>query len=204
MSVSFPAFERTEKRLLTAEEFLDWLVPGRHADLIDGKIYTHSPVNFRHANLLDFLYFLMTGFVESRKLGKVYKEVVAVRLNSRQVFLPDLSFFTTKQLKKLEPAYAPFAPTLAVEVLSLSSARRDTGPKFSAYEENGVKEYWLLDPIKLQHRFYKRQGEFLVEFAEHDEIIHAQTVPGFWVRRSWLDPENLPDFLTALKEIGIG
>ncbi|MBV9657162.1 MAG: hypothetical protein JO295_03530, partial [Verrucomicrobia bacterium] len=38
----------TERRLWSAEEFLDWLKPKIYADLIDGKKFMHSPVNFRH------------------------------------------------------------------------------------------------------------------------------------------------------------
>ena len=40
----------------------------------------------------------------------------------------------------------PFAPTLVVEALSPNTAERDIGPKFAAYEEHGVNEYWILDP----------------------------------------------------------
>jgi hypothetical protein len=34
---------------LTADDFLDWLSAGVHADLIDGEKFKHSPVNLRHA-----------------------------------------------------------------------------------------------------------------------------------------------------------
>jgi hypothetical protein len=33
--------------LWTAEEFPDWLEPGKHADRIDGERFIHSPVNLR-------------------------------------------------------------------------------------------------------------------------------------------------------------
>ena len=36
-----------ERRLWTADEFLEWLQPGVHSDLIDGEKFRHSPVNFR-------------------------------------------------------------------------------------------------------------------------------------------------------------
>ena len=39
-----------ERELLTAEDFLEWLEPGRGADLLDGEM--HSPVSIRHARLL--------------------------------------------------------------------------------------------------------------------------------------------------------
>ena len=41
-----------KRELLTAEDFLEWLEPGRTADLIDGELFMHSPVSIRHAELL--------------------------------------------------------------------------------------------------------------------------------------------------------
>jgi len=190
-----------ERELWTAEDFLDWLRPGVHADLIDGEKFMHSPVNLRHADLLNFLDHLLRSYIDGKNLGRLYREVVAVRLSTRNVFLPDLAYFTTEQVTRLQPAHAPFAPALVVEALSPWSADRDTGPKFAAYEEHGVQEYWILDPEHLAHRFYRREGELLVEFAGKEEIVHAQSVPGFWLRRSWLNPDKLPSVSSSLAEI---
>ncbi len=191
-----------ERQLWTAEEFLEWLQPGVHADLIDGEKFMHSPVNLRHARLVNFLDRLLAGYLERRKLGELFREVVAVRLSSRNVFLPDLAYFTPEQVARLLPTHAPFAPTLVVEALSPWSEERDVGPKFAAYEEHGVQEYWVLDPETLAHRFYRREGELLVEFAAGEPEIRAQSVPGFfWVRRAWLNPEALPDVAGCLEAI---
>lgn len=193
--------DKEQRQLWTAEDFLAWLEPGVHADLIDGEKSMHSPVNFKHAKLINFLDRLLAAYVELKKRGEVYREVVAVRLGSRNVFLPDLCFFTNEQVARLAPAHAPFAPTLVVEALSPWTADRDTGPKFAAYEEHGVLEYWILDPEHLAHRFYRREGELLVEFATDADRIEAATVPGFWVRRAWLNPDHLPGVAACFAEI---
>jgi Uma2 family endonuclease len=190
-----------ERQLWTAEDFLEWLEPGVHADLIDGEKSMHSPVSLHHAKLLNFLDHLLRSYVEPRKLGELYREVFAVRLSSRNVFLPDLAFFTNEQAARLRPTHAPFAPTLVVEALSPRTGDRDVGPKFAAYEEHGVQEYWVLDPETLAHRFYRREGELLVEFAHGEELIRAQSINGFWVRRSWLNPAALPEVAGCLEEI---
>ena len=191
--------DNVERPLWTAEEFLEWLEPGVHADLIDGEKLMHSPVNFRHANLLNFLDRLLAAYLEAKKLGKLYREVIAVRLSAREVLLPDLCYFTDDQVARLQPTFAPFAPTMVVEALSAWTADRDVGPKFAAYESHGVQEYWVLDPDRLAHRFYRRQGELLVEFAAGAERIDCQTIPGFWVRRAWLNPESLPEVRLCLE-----
>lgn len=192
----------TERKLWTAEEFLDWLQPGVHADLIGGERFMHSPVNLRHAKLLNFLDHLLRSFLEARDVGGLlFREVVAVRLGPRDVFLPDLSWFSPAQVARLAPSHAPFAPAWVAEALSPRTARRDIGPKFTAYEQHGVQEYWTLDPQTLAHRFYALDGELFVEFAQGEEVIRSRQLPGFFVRRAWLDPDALPKVGECLAEI---
>ena len=190
-----------ERELLTAEEFLDWLTPERFADLINGEISMHSPVSIRHADLLNFLNLLLGTYVDRHRLGFLYREVVAVRLSSRNVFEPDLAFYRAERVGHLRDNHIEGAPDLVVEALSPRTAERDTGPKFAAYEEHGVTEYWILDPATLAHRFYRRRGEILMEYGGGASRIESQAVPGFFVLRDWLDPDSHPAVADALAQI---
>ena len=190
-----------ERELFTAEEFLDWLEPGTFADLIDGEIFMHSPVSIRHARLLNFLDFLLRSYLERHRLGELFREVVAVRLGSGSVFQPDLAFLRAERRNIIRDNYLEGAPDLVVEVLSPSTSDRDVGPKFTAYERYGVTEYWVLDPQILAHRFYRRAGDELVEYAAGAAKIESHAVPGFFVLREWLDPERTPSIAEALATI---
>ena len=190
-----------EREILTAQDFLEWLDPGKHADLIDGEITMHSPVTLRHAQLLNFVDHLVRSFVEERDLGQVFREVVAVRLSSRNVFLPDLAYYHLDRLHRLRDAVIDGAPNLVVEVLSPRTADRDVGVKFVEYEQHGVDEYWVLDPETLAHRFYAREGELLVEFAHNHPTIASHVLPGFTMERSWLNPISLPKVRECLETI---
>ncbi len=191
----------TEWELLTARDFLDRLEPGKHADLIDGEVFMHSSVSTRHAELLSFLDALMRYYIDRHELGRLYREVVAVRLSGRNVFLPDLSFYRSSRIEAVKSTHLEGAPDLVVEALSPRTAERDVGPKFAEYEQHGVEEYWVLDPETLAHRFYRRDGEELVEYASGEARIASEVVPGFFVLRSWLDPGALPKLDTALAEL---
>ncbi len=184
---------------MTSEEFLDWLQPGVHADLIAGEIAMHSPVNLRHARLINFADALLRAYLEEEDLGELHRETVAVRLSLRETFMPDLAYFTKAQAARLPETHAPFAPTFVLEALSPATAKNDTGRKFAAYESHGVQEYWILDPQKLEHRFYRRSGDMLEEFGAREERIDSTSIPGFWIKRSWLDPANLPKVSECLK-----
>ena len=190
-----------ERDLLTAEDFLEWLEPGRSADLLDGEIFMQSPVSVRHAELLNFLDRLLGTYVDRHRLGRLYREVVAVRLSSRNVFQPDLAFYRAARQGMIRDNHVEGAPDLVVELLSPGTADRDIGPKFAEYEQHGVIEYWILDPETLAHRCYRRDGELLVEYAQEEARIESQVVPGFFVMREWLDPARLPPIMESMAQI---
>lgn len=127
---------------------------------------------------------------------------MAVRLSQRNVFLPDLCWFAPEQLGQLQPTHAPMAPRWVCEVLSPRTGDRDLGPKFSAYEEHGVQEYWTLDPETLGHRFFFREGEYLQETEPAEGWIASSVIPGFRVHLEWLNPANQPDARDCLAAIG--
>lgn len=187
--------------LLTSEEFLNWLKPGIHADLIGGFVFKRTPVSMPHAHLLNFLDRLLGVYIEEENLGQLFRETVAVRLSTRETFLPDLAYFTNSKITRLPETHAPFAPAFVTEVLSPATAKRDTELKFAAYELHGVQEYWILDPQKLQHRFYKRNVDVLEEFSEHEERVDSVSIPGFWIKRAWLNPAKLPSVSACLAKI---
>jgi len=189
--------------LVSSEQFLDWLEPGVHADLIAGQIFMHSPVTRSHSLYTDFLGRLMGNYIEEFDLGELHREGVAVRLGARDTFLPDLAYFTRAQVARLGEAYVDFAPALVVEVLSPATAKRDRGAKFSAYETHGVQEYWLVDPEKAEHHFYRRTGDIFEEYATDGAArIDAMSLPGFWIKREWLaSVARMPKVAACLAEL---
>ena len=145
----------------------------------------------------------MARYIEEYGLGQLHRETIAVRLGPRDTFLPDLSYFTREQVTRLGETFADFAPVFVVEVLSPATAARDRGIKFSAYETHGVMEYWLIDPDKGEHHFYRRVGDILEEYAaEGGNRIEAMSMPGFWIKREWLaSAERLPSVAACLDEL---
>jgi Uma2 family endonuclease len=60
------------------------------------------------------------------------------------VVQPDICIIC--DLEKLDDAGCLGAPDLIVEILSDSTAKKDYNEKFNLYEENKVKEYWIVNP----------------------------------------------------------
>ncbi len=120
----------------TAEDFLDRLEPVRRADLIEDEKCRHEPASLSHAHLIDFLDELRRRWLrQSGTGGEPYREVVAVKVGQRNVFLPDLCWFDKTQSARLPATHAPIPPRRVCEVLGPLTAHRDEGPEFAAGEQ---------------------------------------------------------------------
>ncbi|WP_370729802.1 Uma2 family endonuclease [Fibrella arboris] len=75
------------------------------------------------------------------------------------------------------------APDLIVEILSRSTTSRDRGIKFEDYAAHGVREYWIIDPVRESLEQYQLD-EATMAFASAatlfvGDTLDALTVPGF-------------------------
>ena len=96
---------------------------GRVCELIDRTLVEKtmgSEEDFLAAILITYL----NNFVLPRKLGAVFGSTAAMRMLTRNVRLPDVSFIRAERWMEWlarRPAVVPFAPDLAVEILSKSN-----------------------------------------------------------------------------------
>jgi Uma2 family endonuclease len=60
------------------------------------------------------------------------------------VVQPDLCIIC--DLDKLDDKGCIGAPDLIIEILSPGNSRKEMKEKYEVYQENGVKEYWLVEP----------------------------------------------------------
>jgi Uma2 family endonuclease len=96
------------------------------------------------------------------------------------VVQPDLCIFCDPA--KMENRAAIGAPDLLVEVLSPGNSRYDLQDKYEVYQEAGVKEYWIVDPIStsVQAAHLAEEGRF-APFATYagDQRLGPRCLPGF-------------------------
>jgi Uma2 family endonuclease len=138
----------------TYADYLTWL-DGEARELIHGFIKMMSPApRMRHANV-SFNLSWQIGAIVKRSKGKckVFYAPFDVRFPKQgetaydkidTVVQPDICVVC--DLSKLDERGCCGAPDMIVEILSISTFKKDITEKFALYEENGVKEYWIVHP----------------------------------------------------------
>ncbi|MBB5325159.1 Uma2 family endonuclease [Anoxybacillus tepidamans] len=96
-------------------------------------------------------------------------------------YIPDLIVVCDKNKIGDERIYG--APDLIVEILSPSTAKHDRITKFQSYEQSGVNEYWIVDPIHETVEIYALQdGQFRqVQMHYKDETICPYIFPSCFI-----------------------
>ncbi len=140
---------------VTYEEFLAWADEDVPAEWVDGEVIMMSPASRRHQEIAKFLAALLTFFVEAKQSGTILIAPFQMKLETRPSGRePDILFVARERLDLLTNTYLNGAADLAVEIISPESRTRDRGDKFYEYEGAGVREYWLIDPVRKQAEFY--------------------------------------------------
>lgn len=188
---------------MTYEEFLQWADEDIYAEWVDGEVIFMSPVSDKHQDLSGFLEALFRHFVEANGNGTVrsgpFQMKLATRPSGRE---PDILFVAKENLSRMKKNYLDGPADLVVEIISPESRSRDRGDKFYEYEEGGVPEYWMLDPIRKQAEFYHLGEDRIYRLMPVDEngIFRSRELGGLWLKVDWLWQEPLPTLLSVLKE----
>ncbi|MBI2301086.1 MAG: Uma2 family endonuclease [Armatimonadetes bacterium] len=176
---------------MTFDEFLAWAAHDEdvRAEWVDGRVVVMSPVSNLHQRLGAWLLRVLSEFVEEHALGEVfYAEYLMkndVRPSGR---LPDLMFVSASHAERVLLNFLDGVPDLAVEIVSPESFERDRADKFDEYALAGVREYWVLDPVRLLADFYQldESGRYREVAPDADGVYHSREIAGLWVRVEWL------------------
>ncbi|MBU1823112.1 MAG: Uma2 family endonuclease [Bacteroidetes bacterium] len=165
--------------------FREWLTGDVKAEFINGETVMHSPVERRHLDATQNLMTLLRVFVHKHDLGAVDSEKALVSL-TRNDYEPDICFWNAQTASSFKDDQMEHpAPDLIVEVLSRSTTGRDRGVKFEDYAAHGVREYWIIDPVRKAVEQYQLDEATMafatvaVLYEDQDHTVTALSVEGF-------------------------
>ena len=146
------------------------LPDGKHAELIDGKIYYMAPPSYKHQKLSGKLYQSIANYIDDNS-GKceVLAAPFAVFLNDDINYLePDISVIC--DLSKMDDKGCHGAPDWVIEIASPTSKPRDYMTKLFKYRSAGVREYWIVDPDKQTTMVYGFEKETVEQYSFGEDV----------------------------------
>lgn len=121
----------------------------KRAELIDGQIYETEPPSILHQRISIALANKIADYIDSKKGDcEVFPAPLAVFLNNDDTTYvePDISVICNNN--KIDDRGCNGAPDMIIEIVSKSSQRMDYLTKLFKYRTAGVREYWIVDPMK--------------------------------------------------------
>ncbi len=147
------------------------LPDGERAELIDGKIYYMAPPNTKHQRLVHFFDREIGNYIQNHKGEcEVFPAPFAVFLseNNENYVEPDISIICDKS--KITDKGCDGAPDWIIEIVSTSSKSIDYFTKLFKYRTAGVREYWIVDPMKELVMVYRFEKEVMEQYSFGEDV----------------------------------
>ena len=158
------------------------LPDGIRAELIEGRIYYMAPPNTRHQKIVSDLHYQIKDFIRKNKGDcEVFPAPFAVFLNrdDTNYVEPDLTIICDEN--KITDKGCNGAPDWVIEIVSPSSRAMDYFTKLFKYRASGVREYWIVDPIKEMVMAYRFEKETMEQYS-FGEDVPAGIYEGFSIK----------------------
>ncbi|GAC1587268.1 MAG: Uma2 family endonuclease [Ktedonobacteraceae bacterium] len=142
-----------------------------------------SPNDF-HQSASNLFATYLTIHVQFKGLGRVYAAPFDVCLSFNTVVQPDVMVILTENVHKITHKGIVGGPDLAIEIASPSTESYDRLVKWNAYAKAGVREYWLVDPLKQRVEVLVLEGETYQSLGmfSDEQLLPSLVVPEFPVR----------------------
>ena len=157
--------ERVQKRLFTVDEYEKMarsgiVKPEEQAELVEGELYSSSPLEPKHAFCIDKL---LSFFSETLKKRAILRVQNPILINNKSELLPDLSIVQNKDYSKAHPLAEDVY--MIIEVSS-GSFDYDKNTKLPVYAAAGVLEVWLINLDREYIDIFRKPSNLTYQFTE--------------------------------------
>jgi len=169
---------------MTADDL--WRMPddGQRHELIRGELTMMTPAGGGHGEIAMRVAFALMTHVKAKQLGTVLAAETGfyIARDPDTVRAPDAAFIARQRVPAagLPAGFIPFAPDIAVEVLSPSDSQLDVDEKIDQWLAAGTASVWVVNPRGKTVTVH-RSGRDPRILREHDVLEGEEVCPGFAV-----------------------
>ena len=167
---------------MTADDLFQLPDDGYKYELVEGELIRMPPTGAEHGQIATNVASLLRNHVKQYNLGVVCAADTGfwLKRNPDLVRAPDASFVAKERIPSegIPRSYWPFAPDLAVEVISPNDRFDDVLEKVAEYFAAGTRLIWVVHP-KTQTVLVYRSLHHVRSLGSDDELSGKDVIPGF-------------------------
>ena len=151
---------------------------GTRRTLIEGRLIEMPGAKPDHSEYQGLLVTFLTIFVLAHKSGKVLPELGCQFTADTKMF-PDVGYVSYARLGDHDMReYLPFAPDLAIEIMSPSNTSEEISEKIDWYLRFGARLIWVVYPRTQKVYVYSTEKPFAI--VDRAGVLSGESVlPGF-------------------------
>ena len=165
----------------TYRDYLELPEDGKRYEVINGElIMTPAPLTI-HQQISLAISARLFNFVNETNCGIVFSAPLDIVLNEINVLQPDILFVSNERKDIITEKNISGAPDLVIEILSPSTAYYDLFDKKELYERFGVKEYWIVDPMRKWIEVYNLKNKKFRQTQKLSQkgVLHSAVLKNF-------------------------
>jgi Uma2 family endonuclease len=166
------------KTLMTVEQFAQMQTADTEDyELVDGELIPLSSATYLHNRIRDLFVYLLWSYFKANPIGQAVGENDC-QIDAGTVRRPDLSIFLGERVQQIEVRRipVPFAPDIAVEILSPSESAVKVRRKVRDYLSAGTSEVWLIDDANGEVQVHTGTG---IRILQGTDALESPLLPGF-------------------------
>lgn len=195
--ITAPALPDVVARDVSADDYLTIYAESHH-EWVQGVVIKMTPVSVHHDLLTAYFRHLFDAYLALNPIGNVRSAPFVMRLEAVDAIRePDLQIILHTNPGQLTDTAMIGPADVCIEVVSGESVARDYGHKFEEYEKAGVREYWIVDPLRQECRFFRLQdtGHYATVLPDQADMCYrSPLLPRLALHVPTLWQEPLPDF----------
>jgi Uma2 family endonuclease len=163
-----------------------------HTEWVEGTVIQLSPITLIHIKLSRLFIILLGEYFKRTKTGQLLFAPFVMKITpdspGRE---PDLHIVLNERAAIVQETMTAGAADVVIEIVSKESQYRDLVEKYEEYQAGGVREYWLVNPLRQDTDFYwlDEEGRYR-RIVPQEGIFHSKVLPQFSLKTALLWDDN--------------
>lgn len=188
---------------VSADEYMQQYAATFH-EWAEGVVIKMSPATLRHTLLIKYFEQLLDAYFTHNPIGRTLIAPFVMRLDVIARFRePDVQVILNDNPGDLTDTAMIGPADICIEIVSPESVARDYGDKFAEYEEAGVREYWIIDPVRKRAQFNRLDESevYAVVAPDAQGQYHTPLLPHLILDVPTLWQEHLPNLAEIMQAV---